>query len=77
MTMPARVPLSPSRGRRAPQLLLAAAALRLLALGLAGACLSPIASLDRFAAPAFADGGDGHGNGKGEGNGGGNGKGNG
>jgi hypothetical protein len=54
-----------------------AAALRLLALGLAGACLSSIDSLDRLFAPALADDGKGHGNGKGDGNGGGNGNGNG
>src|SRR5215469_15092093 len=77
MTMSERVPSSPSRGRRAPQLLLAAAALRLLALGLAGACLSSIDSLDHLVAPALADDGKGHGNGKGDGNGGGNGNGNG
>jgi hypothetical protein len=80
MTMSARVPSSPSRRRRAPgpKLLLAAAALRLLALGLAGACLSSIDSLvDRLVAPALADDGNGHGNGKGDGNGGGNGNGSG
>jgi hypothetical protein len=83
--MPARASSPPSRRRRAPRLLLVVAALRVLALSLAGAALSSIAASDRLVAPALAaEGhgnanghGNGHGNGNGNGNGGGNGNGNG
>ena len=58
--------------RRAPAALLAAAALRILALGLAGAFLSSTDARHHLVAPALADEG-GHGKGNGNGNGGGNG----
>ena len=60
-------------GRRpVPAALLAAAALRILALGLAGAFLSSTDASYHLVAPALADEG-GHGKGNGQGNGGGNG----
>jgi len=58
--------------RRAPAALLAAAALRILALGLAGAFLSSTDARHHLVAPALAAEG-GHGKGNGNGNGGGNG----
>ena len=61
--------------QRAPAALLAAAALRILALGLAGAVLSSTDTRHHLVAPALADEG-GHGKGNGNG-GGGNGQGNG
>src|SRR6478752_6269688 len=62
--------------RRAPAALLAAAALRILALGLAGAFLSSTDASHHLVAPALADEG-GHGKGNGNGGGNGNGQGNG
>src|ERR1700722_8031775 len=56
--------------RRTPATLLVAAALRILALGLAGAFLSSTDARHHLVAPALADEG---GHGKGNGNGGGNG----
>jgi len=68
--MPLGATSPPPRHRRtsAPRILLAAAALRVLALGLAGAFLSSTDAHHRLVAPALADeGGHGHGNGNGNG----------